>query len=82
MSIVAATLASANPAEARWRGHHHGAGWGWGGPALIGGLALGTALAAAPVYGAYGYGGCELRRRIVGHTAYGRPVFRTVRVCY
>src|SRR5687768_11102820 len=87
MSIVGATLAAADPAEAHWRGHHH-RGWGWGGPALIGGLALGAAL-AAPRY-AYGYGypayayydgGCSLRRRIVGHTEYGRPIFRTVRVC-
>lgn len=51
MSIVGASLASANPAEARWRDHHHHrhhSGWGWGGPVLIGGLALGTASSNIP----------------------------------
>jgi len=87
VSIIGATLASSGPAEERWRGHH--GGWGWGGPALIGGLALGAALAAprygygygAPAYGFYD-GGCQLRRRIVGYTDYGRPILRSVRVCY
>jgi hypothetical protein len=40
--------------------------------------------ASRPYYGypAYGYGDGCLRRRIVGHTYYGRPIFRTVNVCY
>ena len=83
VSIVGATLAASEPAEARWRGHHHHrhGGWGWGGPALLGGLALGTALAARPAYGFYG-GGCHLERQVVGYRPSGRPVVRTVRVCY
>src|SRR4051812_45729701 len=80
VSVIGATLASTNSAEARWGGHHHG-GWGWGGPALIGGLVLGTALAARPAYGYYG-GDCFLRRRVVGYTYSGRPIVRHVRVCY
>ena len=89
MSIIGATLVSADPAEARWRGHY-GGGWGWGGPALIGGLALGAAL-AAPRYGyGYGYpaysgyygGDCFVRRQVVGYTAYGNPIVRARQVCY
>ena len=93
VSVIGATLASADPAEARWRGHHHHhrGGWGWGGPALIGGLALGAALAAPrygygygyPAYAAVSYGGdCFVRRRVVGYTAYGNPIIRARRVCY
>jgi hypothetical protein len=52
-------------------------------------LALG-AIAASPYYGGYygggpyyGYGdGCYFRHRVVGYTAYGRPIVRPVRVCY
>ena len=94
LSLVGATLAASSSAEARYYGRGWGGG-GWVGPAIVGGLALG-ALAASrpygygygygyPAYGAYdgGYdGGCYLQRRIVGHTAYGRPIVRPVRVCY
>ena len=79
VAVVGAALASSNPAEARWRGHHHHGGWGWGGPALIGGLALGTALAANSAYGYYG--GCHIERRVVGYRVSG-PIMRSVRVCY
>ena len=83
ITVVGASLASADPAEARWRGHrhhHHGGGWGWGGPALVGGLALGTALGAGSAY-AYG-GGCPLVRQVVGYRPSGRPIVRWVRSCY
>jgi hypothetical protein len=92
LSLIGATLTASSPAEARYYGHRWGGGgWGWGGPAFVGGLALG-ALAARPYYG-YGYGypgyaayayddGCGVRRRVVGYTAYGRPIVRLVRVCY
>jgi hypothetical protein len=77
-SLLGAALASADPAEARWRGHHRG-GWGWGGPALVGGLALGTAIGA----GSYAYaGGCPLVRQVVGYRPSGRPIVRWVRSCY
>ena len=88
VSVVGATLASAGSAEAHWRGHR---GWGWGGPALIGGLALGAALAAPrygygygyPAYSAVSYGGdCFVRRRVVGYTPYGAPIILARRVCY
>ena len=75
-TIAASALAACSPAEARR---------GWIGPAIVGGIALGAlAAASAPHYGyAHGYHGpgyydCE--RRVVGYTAYGRPIVR--RVCY
>ena len=93
LSVAAATLAMSSSAEARYYGHRgwRGGGWGFAGPAIVGGLALG-ALAASrpygygygyPAYGYYdgGYGGCYLQRHVVGHTAYGRPIVRPVRVC-
>ena len=94
LSIAAATLATSSTAEARYYGRGgRGGGWGFAGPAIVGGLALG-ALAASrpygygygyPAYGAYdgGYdGGCYLQRRVVGYNGYGRPIVRPVRVCY
>jgi hypothetical protein len=87
LSLAGATLATSSTAEARY--YHRGWGGGWGGPAFVGGLALG-AIAARPYYG-YGYGypaygyyddGCGLRRRVVGYTPYGRPIVRLVRACY
>ena len=82
ISVTIGTLAATGSAEARWYGHRGG---GWAGPAIVGGLALGALAASRPYYGypAYGYydDGC-LRRRIVGHTYSGRPIFRTVNVCY
>ena len=87
LALCGATFAVSTPAEARW----HGGGWrgGWVGPAVVGGLALGAVAASRPYYGypAYGYydsgysDGC-LRRRVVGYTAWGRPIVRAVNVCY
>ena len=51
--IALAAVASPNQAEARWRGHGYG-GW-WVPGAIVGGLALGAAIASRPYYG-YGYG--------------------------
>jgi hypothetical protein len=76
----------------RHGGFHHGGfrhhfghrGFGFG-PALGAGLAFG-ALATAPYWYSRPVGlyadDCVLRRRIVGHTYWGRPIFRLVRVCY
>ena len=88
-TIAGSTLSMTSTADARGWGHRGG----WGGPAVVGGLALGALAAGSaygygygygPGYGAYayddGYGGCELRRR-VRYTPYG-PVVRHVRVCY
>jgi len=65
--------------------HHFGhRGFGFG-PALGAGLAF-SALATAPYWYSRPVGlyadDCVLRRRIVGHTYWGRPIFRLVRVCY
>lgn len=87
-ALLATPIALSDTANAHWRGR----GFGWGGPAFVGGLALG-ALAAPrygygygygyPAYGAGYYGGdCFMRRRIVGYTPYGRPIFRVRRICY
>ena len=59
-AIALTAVAIPNQAEARWRGG--GAGW-WVPGAVIGGLALGAAIASRPYYygpgpyNAYGYGG-------------------------
>jgi len=79
--LLGASIAVSTDADARhWRGG------GWIGPAIIGGLALGAFAASRPYYGypPYGYdvGPCVLERRIVGYTAWGRPIVRRVRVCY
>ena len=58
-AIALTAVAIPNQAEARWRG---GGGW-WVPGAVIGGLALGAAIASRPYYygpgpyNAYGYGG-------------------------
>src|SRR4029078_7468080 len=52
--IALAAVAIPNQADARWRG----SGYGWRAPvaagAVVGGLALGAAIASRPYYG-YGY---------------------------
>src|SRR5262245_22523762 len=52
--ITLVAVAIPNQAEARWRGY------GWRAPvaagAVVGGLALGAAIASRPYYGGYGYG--------------------------
>jgi hypothetical protein len=81
VSVAGATLATSSDAEARWRG---GRGWGWAGPAIVGGLALGALAASRPYaygYPAYDYDGC-IRNRVVGYNAWGRPIVRPVNVCY
>lgn len=50
--IAAAAIITPNQAEARWRGYGYG-GW-WVPGAIVGGLALGAAIASRPYYG-YGY---------------------------
>jgi hypothetical protein len=55
-----------------WHGGWHGGGFGWGGPRVfIGGPAY--------AYGAYGYGGCYVRRLVP--TPWG-PRWRLVNRCY
>jgi hypothetical protein len=83
LTLAGGALATSTSAEARYYGHHRWGG-GWAGPAIVGGLALGALAASRPYYGygAYAYDDGCLRRRIVGHTYYGRPIFRTVNVCY
>ena len=44
--VALAAVASPNQAEARWRGHGYG-GW-WVPGAIVGGLALGAAIASRP----------------------------------
>lgn len=88
--LAALTLAgslafSAAPADAAWRGRHHGHHGGWIGPAIVGGLALGAlAAATAPhAYGAYAapYGErCWIERQRVLNR-WGQPVVRRVQVC-
>jgi hypothetical protein len=82
-TIAIVAVAAPQQAEARWRG-------GWGGPAIIGGLAAGAILGGAlagprygyygyggdPYYGSYAYGGCG-RYRVM--TPYG---WRWHRTCY
>jgi hypothetical protein len=95
VTLAGTAIVSATPASAQWgwRG-----GYGWGGPAVaagvIGGLAVGSALAARPYYGGpygyygayapagYPYGGeCVIeRRRTVD--PWGRVIVRRVRTCY
>ena len=85
--VITSSSADARPFGFHHGGFHHG---GWGhhgfgfGPALAGGLAFG-ALATAPYWYSRPvglYGDCVLRRRIVGHAYWGRPISRPVRVCY
>src|SRR5690242_6624423 len=93
LAIAVMPLATSSSASARPFGFHHGGAFphgGWGhrgfgfGPALGAGLAFG-ALASAPYWYSAPvglYGDCVLRRRVVGHTYWGRPIVRFVRVCY
>lgn len=84
VALASVVVATASPAEARWRG----------GPAFalgaVGGLALGSALAARPSYGPhYGYYGYApayygpscyvVRRRFVDE--FGDVYVRRMRVC-
>jgi hypothetical protein len=80
LSLVAVAAASlgvaalAPSSASAWGGHDwHGGwhrGWGWGGPRVFVG---------GPVYGAYGYGGCYVRRLVP--TPWG-PRWRLVNRCY
>jgi|1185.fasta_scaffold2018573_1 hypothetical protein len=94
LSIATASVATSSSASAQrgfhggWHGGWHGGGWGRGagwGPAIAGGVALGALATSpywysAPVAGYYD--DCFPRRRIVGYTAWGRPIVRVVRACY
>jgi hypothetical protein len=86
---IAGTIAvGTTGAEARYygRGGYHG-GYHRGGFGIGAGIATGLALGAigGAYYGGYGPGyynnGC-IRNRVVGYTAYGRPIVRPVNVCY
>src|SRR5690348_2448676 len=84
LSLAVASVATADSANARpWGGFHHGFRHGFWGPRLGVGLALG-ALATPYWYDrpVALYGDCFVRRRIVGYTYWGRPIFRIRRVCY
>ncbi|WP_460447935.1 hypothetical protein [Alsobacter sp. SYSU BS001988] len=85
LTVGGAAIATSTPAAAGGWGYYHHRGWGYGGGAaaagIVGGLALGAALAASaqPAYGAPVYAGdCYVvRRRVM--TDYGwRTVRRTV----
>src|SRR5436853_5800384 len=87
LTLAVTPVVTSSSADARPFGFHHG---GWGhrgfgfGPALGAGLAFG-ALATAPYWYSRPvglYGDCVIRRRLVGHTYWGRPIVRLVRVCY
>src|SRR5881227_3439570 len=87
LTLAVTPVLTSSSADARPFGggfHHFGhRGFGFG-PALGAGLAFG-ALATTPYWYSSPvglYGDCVLRRRIVGHTYWGRPIVRLVRVCY
>src|SRR5215510_12021730 len=69
--ITLVAVAIPNQAEARWRGY------GWRAPvaagAVVGGLALGAAIASRPYYGGYGYGYAS--EPYYGGYAYGGPYY-------
>src|SRR5262245_46975390 len=72
--ITLVAVAIPNQAEARWRGY------GWRAPvaagAVVGGLALGAAIASRPYYGGYGYGAygyASAPGPSYGGYAYGNP---------
>src|SRR5262245_57945722 len=69
--ITLATVAIPNQAEARWRGY------GWRAPvaagAIVGGLALGAAIASRPYYGYGGYGYAYAPGPYNGGYVYGNP---------
>jgi len=52
-TIALTTAAIPNQAEAYWRGYRS-SGW-WGPGAVVGGVALGAAIASRPYYYDYGY---------------------------
>jgi hypothetical protein len=52
--IALAAIATPTQAEAQWHRHGHGHGAWWAPGAIVGGLALGAAIASRPYYG-YGY---------------------------
>jgi hypothetical protein len=95
LAVGLASLAISSTADARIGGFHHyggfhgfhgghwrGVGFGFA-PAFAGALAFG-ALSAPYYYGApvaY-YDDCFPRPRIVGYTAWGRPIVRIVRACW
>ena len=85
LTLFTALAVSATPAEAWWRR----GGWGWGGPAIaagvIGGLALGSAIAASnrPYYGPAYYDGPYCHpARVPVYDGYGRFAgYRMARGC-
>ena len=92
LMIAGSMAATATDADARGRGGFGGRGFHGGhrGFGIGAGIATGLALGAigGAYYGGYGpgsygygYDGC-VRRRVVGYTAYGRPIVRPVNVCY
>ena len=86
LTIASTMTATTSGAEARgWRGgyHHHGGFYRGRGFGIGAGIATGLAVGAigSGYYGGYYGGGC-IRNRVVGYTAYGRPVVRPVNVCY
>ena len=81
-ALAVAIAAVATPTVAQARSGHH---WGGGlGPGLVGGLAVGSALAAPYYYGgpyAYDYGpDCYIRRQIYINR-FGERIVRHLRVC-
>lgn len=87
-ALAIAMAATAVPTAAQARGGHWGGGghyWGGGwGPGFVGGLVVGSALAAPYYYGgpyAYAYGpDCYIRRRVFINR-YGHRIVRHIRVC-
>jgi hypothetical protein len=91
LTIAGTMAASMSSADARWRGGggYRGGYYRGGGYGIGAGIATGLALGAigGAYYGGYGpgyygYGGGCIRNRVVGYTAYGRPIVRPVNVCY
>ncbi|HEX8165536.1 MAG TPA: hypothetical protein VF601_07070 [Beijerinckiaceae bacterium] len=105
LTLGGAMLASTAPAEAQWRGGWRGGGWHgaawrggwhhrrhWGGGLAAAGLVGGLALASAPYYygypyggyyypAAYGYGGdCWIEKR-VRVNRWGERIVRRVQIC-
>lgn len=89
LAVAGTMTATTSGADARgWRGgggHYHGGGYYRGGR----GFGIGAGIATGLAFGAIGsgyyngyYGGGCIRNRVVGYTAYGRPVVRPVNVCY
>ncbi len=92
LALGATVMASASPAAADWRGHHHRGGGGWGAPVaagIIGGLALGAfAAQAAPrsyaptYYATPAYSGDCTEQDQPTYNRWGRFIgYRTVTVC-